>query len=871
MISQKIRKEFLAFFAKHGHTPVPSSPVIPHDDPTLLFTNAGMNQFKDVFLGKTVRDYKRATSSQKCVRVGGKHNDLDNVGHTARHLTFFEMLGNFSFGDYFKKEAIEFAWNVTLEVFGFDPQFVWASVFQEDEEAFELWRAYLPESRIVRMGEKDNFWAMGETGPCGPCSELYFDKGAKYGKGRSPVEDTQGERFLEFWNLVFMQFNRDTSGVLHPLPKKCVDTGAGLERVVSLIMGVDSLFATDVLRNLIGTLENLTGIAYQGEPAFHVIADHIRTLAFSIADGVQPSNLDRGYVLRKVLRRAVRYGRQLNLDRPFLAELLPTLVQHMGDDFPELKTSSAWIAEVITQEEEAFLRTLKRGGNLLQQVMLQSKQTSIISGEDAFKLKDTYGLPLEEITLLAKDAHLQVDTTRFEQLEQEAKQRSRGARKVTAQVAATSLYEAYLAQKGPSSFIGYEITTAEGTILGILKEGQLVETLHAGEEGEVLLDRTPFYAEMGGQVGDQGALYHTQAHFEVLNTQSPYARLIAHVGVLKQGELHVGDKVTAAVQDARRLGIARHHPATHLLHWALTQVLGSHVKQAGSVVEEHRLRFDFHHPKAVTPQDLAEVERLVNEKIRHNQPVSTYEISYQEAQKRPEIRQIFGEKYGQTVRVVACDVSQELCGGTHAKASGDLGYFRIVKEGSVSAGVRRIEAVTGRDAELFVAQEEGILEQLSALLKVQPAQVLEKVEKLLEEQKTLGTQLEHARLAALHTHAQQLLETIAFEKNIPVLFTRTHVPASDLKSLSDLIMGKMSSLVLVLLSVQDGKCHFLARISSDWVAKGLSALELVQAFAPTIGGKGGGKPDFAQGGGTSPERLEEALNLLRSWILSKNC
>ncbi|MBS0623720.1 MAG: alanine--tRNA ligase [Verrucomicrobia bacterium] len=869
MISQQIRKNFLAFFKKNGHALVPSSSVIPHDDPSLLFINAGMNQFKDVFLGKTSRDYHRATSSQKCIRVGGKHNDLENVGHTARHLTFFEMLGNFSFGDYFKKEAIEFAWTVSLEVFGFDPQFIWASVFHEDEEAFELWRSYLPAERIVRMGEKDNFWAMGDTGPCGPCSELYFDKGIKYGKGRSPAEDVHGERFLEFWNLVFMQFNKDVSGQLLPLPKKSVDTGAGLERVVSLIMGVNSVFETDVLRSLITSIEDISKIPYHGEPAFHVIADHIRTLAFAIADGVQPSNLDRGYVLRKVLRRAVRYGRQLNLDRPFLAQLLPTLIHHMGEDFQELKTAAPLVAEVLTREEEAFLRTLKRGGNILNQVIANSTDSKIISGQDAFKLKDTYGLPLEEILLLAKDAHLGVDIACFEDLELQAKERSRGARKVTEQIASTSVYEEFLHKHGKTHFVGHDSLTTEATILGLVKNGQFVEALHCGEEGIVLLNRTSFYAEMGGQVGDQGILSKHTSLFEVIDTQSPYSHITAHIGVVREGELRVSDVMTATVHAERRARIAHHHTATHLLHWALAQVLGPHVKQAGSIVEAERLRFDFHHPKPVTPQEMEAVERLVNEKIRANDPVRIYEISYTEAQNRQDIRQIFGEKYGNTVRVVDLNYSKELCGGTHAVSSGNLGYFRIIKEASVSAGVRRIEAVTGRAAELFVKDQEQMLESVMTMLKVQPSQLVERIEKLLEEQRSLQHKLDKAQHQALHTYAQQLLETLNCEHGVPLLFAQTSLNPAELKQLADLILEKTPSIVLFLISDVEGKCQFLARVSSDLVKKGISAAEMVSTINPILGGKGGGKADFAQGGGTHVEHIGEALKQLRSWILSK--
>ncbi|MFZ0565282.1 MAG: alanine--tRNA ligase, partial [Chlamydiales bacterium] len=506
MISQDIRRQFLAYFQSKEHALIPSSPVIPHEDPTLLFVNAGMNQFKDIFLGKRVSDYESATTSQKCIRVGGKHNDLENVGHTSRHLTFFEMLGNFSFGDYFKKEAIDFAWEVTTSIFKYDIELLWATVFHQDEEAFELWKRYLPEGRIVRRGEKDNFWSMGDTGPCGPCSELLYDRGVKFSTARNPSEDVEEERYIEFWNLVFVAFNRDISGDLHSLPRKCIDTGAGLERVVSLKMGVDSLFETDILRALIAQVERLSNKKYNPEgkeaAAFRVIADHLRSLAFAIADGVQPSNIERGYVLRKVLRRAMRYGRKLGLDKPFLADLLPSLLETMGDDFPELSTSKERIAEILTLEEESFLRTLRRGGNLMNQVVIEAKKREgQISGDDAFKLKDTYGFPLEEILLLANDDGLSVDIHRFEELAHEAKERSRGARK-TVEQEVSSVYE----MQGPSIFLGYQQTAADAVVIGLMKQDEEITSLQAGEEGSVFLDQTPFYAEMGGQVGDQGAL-----------------------------------------------------------------------------------------------------------------------------------------------------------------------------------------------------------------------------------------------------------------------------------------------------------------------------------------------------------------------------
>lgn len=874
MSSQEIRRKFLQFYKEKGHVVVPSSPVIPHDDPTLLFINAGMNQFKDVFLGKSVRDYKKAASSQKCIRVGGKHNDLENVGHTSRHLTFFEMLGNFSFGDYFKKEAIDFAWEVTLSIFGYDPDRIWPTVFYEDKEAFELWKRYVPEARIVRMGEKDNFWAMGETGPCGPCSELLYDRGPAFGPARNPAEDLTGERYLEFWNLVFMQFNRDISGRMDPLPKPCVDTGAGLERVVSLKMGVNSLFETDILRELIAQVESLSGYRYDADdknsPAFRVIADHMRSLAFAIADGVQPSNLDRGYVLRKVLRRAVRYGRMLGMERPFLADVLPRLVGCMGDDFPELISAQERIATILTREEEGFLRTLKRGGNLLSQIIDDArKHANQISGDDAFKLKDTYGLPLEEILLLAKDADLTVDIRRFEDLEREAKERSRQSRKTIDQTATENIYAPYLEKHGSVEFVGYHQLSITSVVLGIFKEGQEIDTLYAGEEGLVLLNKTPFYAEKGGQVGDQGTLSHEHLFGEVTDCRTPYPDIIVHALVVREGELSVGDLVTAAVDLKRRTQIANHHTATHLLHWALQEVLGGHIRQAGSIVEAKRLRFDFSHHQALTNEDIQRIEDLVNEKIRENTSVAAYELPYEEAQKRQEIKQFFGEKYGAKVRVIDIDYTKELCGGTHTRSTGEIGYFRITKESSISSGVRRIEAVTGEAAEAFVRETESKLSGLAQQLKVQPTQITERIEKLVEEHKQLTAELSQLKKTLLAQDAEKYLAAIESHNGVSFLIQQLTVDMKEMKDIADAIMEKQHSLILVLASFTNDKCFLLTRVSPDLVGKGIHAHALIQAIAPIVGGKGGGKPDSAQAGGTEPQRLAEALTKAREWIKNR--
>lgn len=872
MLTQEIRRKFLKYFRDHQHTIAPSSPVVPHDDPTLLFINAGMNQFKDVFLGKNVRDYVRAASSQKCIRVGGKHNDLENVGHTLRHLTFFEMLGNFSFGDYFKKEAIQFAWEVSTEVFGLDPERIWPTVFRSDEEAFELWQRYVPAEKITRFDEKNNFWAMGDTGPCGPCSELLYDRGPEFGDARKPIEDVQETRYLEFWNLVFMQYNRDERGVMHPLPKPSIDTGAGLERVINLKMGVESVYDTDVLRMLIAKVEEISGVSYTGRAEaapFRVIADHLRCLAFAIADGVQPSNVDRGYVLRKVLRRAVRYGRSLGLQDPFLAKVFPTLLQAMGEDYPELGKAQQRIEEILTLEEESFIRTLNRGGNLLGQVMEKATASSKqISGEAAFKLKDTYGFPIEEILLIARDADLSVDTEKYAELEQEARDRSRQVHKSTKQVAEESLFASVIQENGRTHFVGYEEGAAEGKVLALLVDGHFVEALHAGQEAWVILDRTPFYAEMGGQVGDCGSLRGEEVVFDVKNCVAPFKGLVAHVGVLQKGTVVLGDVLMATIDAERRQKIANNHTATHLLHWALASVLGEHVKQAGSVVEADKLRFDFSHHKALTKDELRQIENRVNHKIRENIDVQVYELPYQEVLTRDDIKQFFGEKYDQVVRVIDIDYSKELCGGTHTSATGNIGLFRISKEGSIAAGVRRIEACTGEDAEKMAREQEDLLESISERLKTQTPKLLVRVEKLLEEQHALTERLEIIKRDQRSESVKMLASQKEEIQGISLLTANLTVPAEELREYADALMEILGSGVLVLAGTDQEKCQLMIRVSDDLIRKGLNAKEMIALLAPIIGGGGGGKANSAQAGGKWPEKIPEALERVRAVLSS---
>lgn len=873
MLSKEIRRKFLHYFKTQSHTIVPSSPVVPFEDPTLLFTNAGMNQFKDVFLGKSKRPYVRATSSQKCVRVGGKHNDLENVGHTTRHLTFFEMLGNFSFGDYFKKEAIGFAWDVSTHIFSFDPEKIWVSVYKDDEESYELWKTHIPEKRIVRLGEKDNFWSMGDTGPCGPCTELLYDRGEKYSDAKSPYEDAMGERFLEFWNVVFMQYNRDENKNMPLLPKQSVDTGAGLERIVALSLGVDTVFETDILQRLIRKTEQLSSVPYnplqaQLAPAFHVIADHIRTLSFAIADGAQPSNVDRGYVLRKLLRRAVRYGRMLGLNQPFLAELVPTLREEMGEDFPELITSQGRIQEILTLEEESFLKTLHRGGNLLSQVI--AKSDKIIQGDDAFKLKDTYGFPIEEIELIAKDEHLKVDLKRFQELEEEAKEKSRKAQKCCHQTFDQNFFSDFCKTHKASAFVGHTQTESSAKILGMIVDGCFTDSLKEDEEGILILDRTPFYPEMGGQIGDTGKILHEKgASFEVTSTQSPYPGVIVHEGKLQSGALQKQDTVTAVVDSNRRQEISCNHTATHLLHWALEKVLGEHIRQAGSLVEDERLRFDFHHHKGVSKEELRQVEKEVNRRIRQNQEVCSYEKSFEEIQKLSGIKQFFGEKYGDIVRVIDIEFSKELCGGTHVKQTGDIGLLKITKESSIAAGIRRIEAVTGKYAEQFIDQQEDLLDEVAQKLKTKTNLLLLQVDKILDEKKSLVDTCKQLQLAQRETLLVSLLKEKESLHGIPFIGKKVNLPAEDILPFMKEISLQMPSGVIALAIEKDSRATIFIQVSSDLMEKGIFANDLTKLISPIIEGGGGGKKEFAQAGGKNAEKIFDALEEIKR-VLTKS-
>lgn len=870
MLSNTLRNRFLNFYQNRHHTIVTSSPVFPHNDPSILFTNAGMNQFKDVFLNKESVNYSRATTSQKCIRAGGKHNDLENVGHTSRHLTFFEMLGNFSFGDYFKKEAIAFAWEASLSVFNFDPELIYITVHEKDDEAFALWERFLPTDRIYRLGDKDNFWSMADTGPCGFCSELLFDRGASFGSASSPLEDHEGERFLEYWNLVFMEFNRTIDGSLLPLPKKHVDTGAGLERLVSLISGAHTVFEADVLRLLIAKTEALSQKSYNPEEplgaAFRVIADHVRSLSFAIADGLIPGNTERGYVLRKILRRAVNYGKRLGFSQPFLAEIVPTLVEAMGKAYPELQSAKTQIQDILSLEEESFFRTLRRGGNLLQQVLKHSSAT--ISGEDAFTLKDTYGLPIDEIKLLARDHGYSVDMETFERLEKEARELSR-QHHTKMQVDSNSVYQP-LEQE--SSFVGYESLSCDSFIETIVHQGQIVTALKEGEKGELILSSTPFYAEKGGQVGDTGEIFSADGTFIVFHTTSPKPGLIIHHGEMVQGELKKTAAVTAQVDCKRRRKIANNHTACHLLHKALELTLGGHIRQAGSHVDETKVRLDFTHPKALSFRELRTLELLINEKIRENDPVRTREALYSDVMCAKEIKQFFGDKYGDIVRIVSVGGSHELCGGTHAHATGDLGYFRIVKEHAVATGIRRIEAATGEEAEALAYQDGDTLKEAALLIQSPKDQILNKVSDLLETRKVQAKTIQALENQLITAKSQELIRKCQTCGDVVFLVHRlqaseSHQMQQYAQSLHQLVTHPSISLWFA----EKGDKHVvLVKISDDLVQKGWKAQELLQAVLFSCEGRCGGKDSLAQGSASTLPTYEALNEMLYQWISTRS-
>jgi alanyl-tRNA synthetase len=868
MGSAELRAAFLDYFKGQGHTVVPSSSLVPGNDPTLLFTNAGMVQFKDVFLGKDHRNYVRAASSQRCVRAGGKHNDLENVGYTARHHTFFEMLGNFSFGDYFKADAIRFAWEFVTgkDWLGIDPSRLMVTVYHTDDEAFDLWHEAigLPKDRIVRIGDKpgggsDNFWQMGETGPCGPCTEIFYDHGPGIPGGPPGSDDADGDRWIEIWNLVFMQFDRSADGTLTPLPKPSVDTGMGLERVAAVMQGVHSNYEIDLFRDLIGAAAEATGTTDLAANSLKVIADHIRATSFLIADGVLPSNEGRGYVLRRIMRRAIRHGFMLGQRKPFFYRLVAALEREMGAAYPELTAQRAHLERVIRQEEERFAETLTQGMALLDDA-IATIRGKVIPGETVFKLYDTYGFPVDLTNDIARERGLTLDEAGFESAMDEQRARARAASKFGVDLRADVKVE------GQSRFTGYETERDAGRVVEIFRGKEPVQELLAGQEGQVVLDATPFYAESGGQVGDRGMLTAGGAKFVVADTQK-LGKAHVHVGRLEAGSLRVGETVTAEVDHDLRQATRLNHTATHLLHAALRKVLGTHVTQKGSLVSPERLRFDFAHYSAVTPEELREIERLVNAEIRANAAAETRLMKFDEAVAAGAMA-LFGEKYEDEVRVLRVgEFSTELCGGTHVARAGDIGLFRIVSEGGIAAGVRRIEAVTGEAAIDYMVETDHRLRGVAGVLKATRDDVEDKVRQLVERSRRLEKEIAQLKDKLASGQGRDLAADAAEVAGVKFLATKVDgADAAALRNAVDQLKNKLGSAVVVLGSVDpEGKVMLIAGVTADLTAK-VKAGDIVNHVARQVGGKGGGRPDLAQAGGTDPSRLDEALAGAADWL-----
>ncbi len=863
MGSAEVRARFLDFFREQGHAVTASSSLVPGNDPTLLFTNAGMVQFKDCFLGKDVRSYTRAATSQRCVRAGGKHNDLENVGYTARHHTFFEMLGNFSFGDYFKRDAIHFAWNFLTGTLGLPKSRLWVTVYETDDEAFDLWskEVGVDPARITRMGAKSNFWSMGDTGPCGPCTEIFWDHGEHIFGGPPGTPDEDGDRFVEVWNLVFMQFDRSADGVLTPLPKPAVDTGMGLERISAVMQGVNSNYDIDLFQSLLQAAQRVTGSTDAASPSLRVIADHIRACSFLITDGVLPSNEGRGYVLRRIIRRAIRHGYKLGQSKPFFADLVTDLDAVMGEAYPELRAARDHVARVLRQEEERFAETLVNGMALLEGV-IASMEGITIPGETVFKLYDTYGFPMDLTADVARERGLAIDEAGFAAAMEAQRDRARAASKF-----GVDLRDA-VKLEGRVDFCGYEHTAATGTVVALIRDGAQVQRLEAGESGQVVLDQTPFYAESGGQMGDTGLLLAGAAEFTVSDTVK-VGKQHAHVGHLAGGALEVGARVEAAVNVERRDATRRNHSATHLLHAALREVLGAHVQQKGSLVSADRLRFDFSHFQGVSPAELARIEQWVNLEVRTNGAAQTRVMAYEDAITAGAIG-LFGEKYESEVRVLSIgERSTELCGGTHVSRTGDIGLFKLLAESGVASGVRRIEAVTGQGALDAVAADEQRLKTVAQLVRGTREDVAEKVEALLERSRRLEKEVEQLKSKLASGQGGDLSAQAVEVAGIKLLAAR--IDGADAKSLRGVVDGlkaKLGSSVVVLAAVEDGKVALVAGVSAALVGR-VKAGELVGHVAAQVGGKGGGRPDFAQAGGTDPDKLAGALAGVQPWVAAK--
>ncbi len=869
MTSAEIRQQFLDFFASKGHQIVASSSLVPHEDPTLLFTNAGMNQFKDVFLGFDKRPYSRATTSQKCVRAGGKHNDLENVGYTARHHTFFEMLGNFSFGDYFKRDAIHYAWELLTGIFKLPKDKLWVTVYAEDDEAYDIWTKEIgvPAERTIRIGDNkgaryasDNFWMMGDTGPCGPCTEIFYDHGPEIPGGPPGSPDEDGDRYIEIWNNVFMQFNRDEAGVMHALPKPSVDTGMGLERIAAVLQHVHSNYEIDLFQRLIAAAARETATADMNSPSLKVLADHVRACGFLLADGVIPGNEGRGYVLRRIIRRAIRHGYKLGARAAFFHRMVPDLVAEMGAAYPELATSHARVMAVLRQEEERFFATIEHGMAILEADLTEMVRNGVkaFNGETAFKLHDTFGFPLDLTADICRERGVTVDAAAFDAAMARQKEQARAAGKF--KMAAALDYD------GPATtFHGYDMLEARGNVLALYKDGAPVNQLNEGDLGVVVLDDTPFYAESGGQVGDRGVLQSVHGIFAVEETQKIQATVFGHHGVVKTGTLTVGNGVTAKVDLLARGRTMRNHSATHLMHKALREVLGGHVQQKGSQVDPDKTRFDFAHTQPMTDDEVRRVENLVNAEILANTATECRVLPIAEAQKLGAMM-LFGEKYGDTVRVLDIGSSRELCGGTHVRRTGDIGLFSIVAEGGVAAGIRRVEAVTGDNALSYMQGMEAALGGVAGTLKVLPGEVPARVDAMLDQVRRLERELAALKGKLASAQGDDLVGQAVDVKGARVLAAMLEgADVPTLRDAMDKLKDKLKSAAILLASVSDGKVSLIAGVTTDLTAK-VKAGELVNMVAQQVGGKGGGRPDMAQAGGTQPENLSAALSSVRGWV-----
>ena len=870
----QIRQAYLDFFAQKGHQIVPSSPVVPGDDPTLLFTNAGMNQFKDVFLGFDKRPYNRATTAQKCIRAGGKHNDLDNVGYTARHHTFFEMLGNFSFGDYFKKDAIQLAWDLLTQVFKLPKEKLLVTVYAEDDEAYEIWNKQIGIStdRIIRIGDNkgaryasDNFWMMGDTGPCGPCTEIFYDHGDHIPGGPPGSPDEDGDRYIEIWNNVFMQFNRDEAGVMHLLPKPSVDTGMGLERIAAILQHVHSNYEIDLFVNLLKAAKDAVDAAGGGNcdaqsPSLKVIADHIRACSFIVVDGVIPGNAGRGYVLRRIARRAIRHGYKLGARKPFFYQLVPALVKEMGDAYPELRAAQDKVAEVLKQEEERFFQTIANGMEILDSALAGGAK--VVDGDTAFRLHDTFGFPLDLTADVCRERGVTVDAQGFEVAMQKQRDQARAAGKF--KVAQGLDYKGR-----PTQFHGYDTLKHEGAkVAALYVDGSAVTSVKAGDAAVIVLDNTPFYAESGGQVGDKGELRNETVRFAVEDTFKIQADVFGHQGELLEGELKVGDVLNAVVDVQQRTDTMRNHSATHILHKALREVLGDHVQQKGSLVDATKTRFDFTHNAPITSEQIRKIEGIVNQEILENTATSGKVMSLEDAQKTGAMM-LFGEKYGEEVRVLEIGSSKELCGGTHVSRTGDIGSLKIVSEGGVAAGIRRVEAVTGNNALHFLQGMEDKMNEAAAILKTHPGDLVNRVTQLQESLRQAERELEKVNSKLAASQGDELAGQAIDVNGIKVLATRLDgADAGVLRETMDALKTKLKTAAIVLASVQGDKVSLIAGVTADSIGK-VKAGDLVNFVAQQVGGKGGGKPEMAMAGGTDPSKLGAALDGVKDWIASK--